>query len=881
MTLGAAIGHVRGRLRAVLGVAGVALVARLSTPAPPPKTAEDIAAMLGRAAGGAVAPDQFIWEPRGGALSDALFGRRVLFIASIPGPDGAPAGDLFRARVRLSRGGRAINVGDLYNLTATPLGDDRDLVARGRYVAFSTAAFGAVQGVTLLDLEGDVADREAKTRRERAQAAIESFLDTGAWRGLGRVEIAFGSPPPQVKLEMGERALVMALGDAALPAALDPATGELNTGDSNAFLAKVQRLPHPVRPFAPFAIEAAKRALGDKPTRAALEAIASMSAPLGRRSDKPASSADPQASAPGTAAVEPPPEAPTLDAASAEAWPPPPIPLQIRPGLQGEGEWTAVASPLLSKPAPADGAAAPAFVEASLRPDPARPQATVRLVAMDMRQLELRVEAGFDEPRPAAGPRGSGRLPSGAAASRVVAAFAGGRPPPPALETNVDASPPGKAPPTSPVGAAPEEVGMVVDHRILVPPKAGAFTTAVAKDGRALLGLWPFGAEAPDWIVSLRQSPLTLVASGAVAARPAGPTADQPLERSALCVTRGGHLVYAWGSGVHASSIARALVLAGCEAGGHLGGAPARSGFAFMKRRSLANGDPPWDVEPLTPAMSLPLDRLSDRSPTEIYYLVTRPEAPTSAPAADSAPWTPDAGAQPPPAWIPAVFSSSAAALGAEIKLTSFAPDRFVWRARAGSREPPRRRIPLPSALEADELSRAVAAISLGSGRRKGGAPRGLSIGGASPYPIRKGAGALIVAEKGLAIVRSDDVPADLAADAVELPLTADEGKLLPEGRRVGSRRVRSAGCLLSDGTLLIATTTFDSEEASTEVLLREGCSRVVALDRGAHPPAFVHRAGTPSPPEPRYEQTVLYAVGAPMRGRAQVFAPNEGQAPP
>src|SRR5688572_17337123 len=100
-TLTRALDHLRGRGRLALGVGVIALFARMGTPPPPEKTVEGIAAMLGREAGGTVLPDQFLWEPRGGVLGDALFGRRVLFIAQMPGPSGTTAGDLFRARVRL------------------------------------------------------------------------------------------------------------------------------------------------------------------------------------------------------------------------------------------------------------------------------------------------------------------------------------------------------------------------------------------------------------------------------------------------------------------------------------------------------------------------------------------------------------------------------------------------------------------------------------------------------------------------------------------------------------------------------------------------------------------------------------------------------------
>jgi hypothetical protein len=74
---------------------------------------------------------------------------------------------------------------------------------------------------------------------------------------------------------------------------------------------------------------------------------------------------------------------------------------------------------------------------------------------------------------------------------------------------------------------------------------------------------------------------------------------------------------------------------------------------------------------------------------------------------------------------------------------------------------------------------------------------------------------------------------------------------------------------VLEDGAFVVATTTFDSDEAATTALLELGCSRVVALDRGSHRDAFLHRAGSQAPPQPRYEATTLFAVEAPLSGRA------------
>ena len=81
--------------------------------------------------------------------------------------------------------------------------------------------------------------------------------------------------------------------------------------------------------------------------------------------------------------------------------------------------------------------------------------------------------------------------------------------------------------------------------------------------------------------------------------------------------------------------------------------------------------------------------------------------------------------------------------------------------------------------------------------------------------------------------------------------------------------RARAAGCVVDDGTFMVANTTFDSDEATTTALVDLGCTRVVAFDRGMHLPAFINRAGASAPIESRYDATVLFAISEEMRGRA------------
>ena len=70
--------------RSPILVAGLALVVRLLYPAPPPRTLEGLAAMLGQSMGGVVLPSDIAWEPSPGVLAELLWGRRVLSWGELP-----------------------------------------------------------------------------------------------------------------------------------------------------------------------------------------------------------------------------------------------------------------------------------------------------------------------------------------------------------------------------------------------------------------------------------------------------------------------------------------------------------------------------------------------------------------------------------------------------------------------------------------------------------------------------------------------------------------------------------------------------------------------------------------------------------------------------
>ncbi len=812
----------------------VALVLGFLRPSPPQRSAEGVASMLGEAAGGEVRPDDFVWEVRGGFFIDAFLGRRVLFLAR---RDASAPADLYRARVRLTRSGRPLRVGELHNLTSSPLGDDRDLVAHGRYAAYVTRAGGKVQGVTLLDLAGEGATREAVTWRERLGASIRGVLATGSPAGIGRTEVTFEALPDDAKVELSDDALVMALGKEGAAAALDLRTFALNAGPKNPFSARALRMPTLARPLGDAVIAAAGELGGPGSARATASVIGLFSRAPGARG---ASAPFPGREVPE--AVQP-----------VDDWPPSAIAPVVKPALPGEGVWAAGGGGATILPG-----APPALYEAAIRPRPDHPEALVRLVAFDLRQLDLRLEAGFAEPRSATGIHGAARLPEGPIAERVVAAFTAG----PAASIATD-------------GAS--NPGFVVNRRAIAPLVPGAAAVVLGHDEGVVLGPWPGGVEAPVGIASVLETPDPLLGGTGAAVIPLdAATAARP--RSALGVLTTGHVVYAESAAADAATIASALRLAGCVYAVHLAAGPAPVGFAYLHLAAASGGanERAWEATPLAAGLSLEPSRLASGSPNGFFYAVARdlrPRAPLPAGEAAAKGWAADGGSQPAPAWIPSMHMAVVSSLGANVHVTTVAPGRTLFRLRSGSKEPSTKTsAALPGALSDGEQARALAVVSLGSARRRGA--RGLAIEGAVGFPFRGEASGVLVIDKGrpqIAAAAGFALPD--GADATELPLTADDGKLRPEAREVGSMRIRAAACVLTDGTFAMASTTFDSDEAATAALIDLGCSRIVALDRGAHASFFLHRAGTEPAPAARYETTVLDLVDAPMGGRAKRFA--------
>jgi len=826
-----------------------------------------LVAALGHAAGGPggdarVLGDDVRWAPSEGVIADATVGRWVLFLARSAGED---TRDVWRARARVSPEGDVIQLLGAHDLTNTPLGDDHGLVVKGSHAAFVTRAYGQEQSVTAFDLIGEGSQNRTEKPADRVMASITNWQQTGSLDGVGRVDVTLESPATSAGLVLGDAALSIALydGNARSPsrnASLDLERGEIVTPVPGLRADASMHLP---KRFSHWAVDTLRAVswIGPAPI-AWLEDEALTARDSYRRATFHAAGGEDQVIATPDA---PPPVLDTSQASVDEAhWPPPPITAIWKEPEQGEGEWVVPDIPWMRKVPGVDADSPSPLYRTFVRPDEERPYAKVLLVAMDLRQLDLDMEAGVEDPEPLTGPHGTGRIPRDPDVyRRVLAAFNG------AFKTEHG------------------HYGMMVHKRVLLPPVPGSATVIVLNDGRVGFGTW--GADrkvggvvgvADTDIVSFRQNLEALVDRGQI--NPTGrnlwgftlPGKGAQTERSGLCVTTSGHLLYSWGDDVSATSLARAMKMAGCDYGMHLDMNPYHTGFLFTAIDDLAGKK--YRSQLLTTSMSIPTERYIQYAPKDFFYVMVHDPTP---PGLDGgSPWEADGGAQPPPRWMPGVWTAHVDGPQGSVELVDVEPGRATWRERAGSAESPAA-TPLRD-LESEEARRVLLAAGAGVALDK--RPRGLATDGRLAVPLQGGpsSGALVVSSEGrLSMVRADDAPAvDAHGDLLELPIILWEGAATPVA--TGPVVMRSAIGITPSGRVLLARGSFGSPLPLAEALGRAGCTRALALDRGSRATGFVDRAGASKPPRARYDEAVVYAVASPMRPRGFRFDPATPVAP-
>ena len=834
-------------------VALLATVAHGSAPKPPERSVEGLAQLLSGAIGGAVKPDEIIWEKSPGIIAELVLGRRVLFLGGVhPGS----ARDLYRARVRVTLDGQPLSVGALRNVTDTPVGDDAALEARGDRATFATLAFGRIQGLSVLDLTGIRPSDRPESLVDRVLLAINSYQDTGSFSGLGRTNIVLDQPAQTAKLTLNPPSLDIDFGESR-GLHYETELRSLHALDGGEpYAARVVPEVHVPKPVLLWLVDTVRAEVGPEPIAWLENKVFGAKDSLKRASfalltSKKASALKAASSEQVVAKV--------LDASdfehAADSWPPPSVPSIWKDPKPGEGEWTPVTYAFLkSMRGLPDGAKPPAyFYRTVIRPDPDRPYSELVLVAMDMRQLELGMQAGYEDPKPTTGSPGEGHLPQDPAVySRVVGTFNG------AFKTQHGA------------------YGMMVNRRVLLPPVKGGATVVVTNSSAVGLGSWPPSDEIPANILSFRQNLDPLVEDGV--ANPTGRRlwgwqiegTSVMTQRTALCVTAAGHLYYAWGEEIDGPTLGKALRQAGCSYAMHLDMNPAHAGFVYTDVVNPKKAE--YHLKLADDRMTIPPEKFVRWSAKDFFYITVRDATPHDA---SEVSWAVDNGTQATPTWLPGVYSSQLTLGSVQVDLTSFEPGHVEFRFRAGTREPVASTAPgLKTSLDDATEHRVVAAIGLGHTTET--TRYGFAFGAASTIPLRSGYATLVLSPNATARIEAPGVTPTLAADeeAVQLPLLVENGKLEPRARERGDLRRRAALCITPTERLIVASALHDTSDTLAAALLRVGCTRIVELDRGSHHPAFLHRAGTATPPVASYETSVLYALGRPMQALAFRWKP-------
>jgi hypothetical protein len=848
-----------------------------------------LASLLGEATNAVVEPNDLRWEPSHGVAADLLVGRFVLFLGSAT--KGAPR-DVYRARVRLSPEGRPLGVAATYNLTSTPLGDDHALVVSGERAAYATWSYGKEQAITALDLAGEGAQSQASKTMDKAMVWLTNVQQTGTGDGIGRIDVTLEQPAFRVGLALAPGADSLAIDLADEERALQPTRrvrldlkkGELAEPAAPGLRADAgKHLPKRLVHWAVDSVRAVSW-IGPAPI-AWLEEQAFAARDTAKQTLFKVRSGSKDTLAKDTADVP----AAVLDTSQASAdlghWPPPAVRSMWKTPDPGEGEWTVPKQSWVKHlPAPATGEAPPSpFYETFVRPDEERPYAKVLLVAMDMRQLDVGMEAGSEDPKPLTGSPGTGRIPRDPQVyQRVAAAFNGG------FKTEHG------------------NYGMMLNKRVLLPPVAGAATVILTKDGHVGMGSWGSNTNvggihdvATSDIVSFRQNldplldndkvnPLNRWQWGFVL-----PGTSMQTERSGICVTNAGHMMYAWGDDTSATSLGKAMKMAGCVYGMHLDMNPHHTGFMYTNINEFKGKQ--YKSELLTKEMEIDTDRYLLYAPKDFFFMMLHDPKPTV--LSEDVGWEPDPGVQPAPSWMAGLWHGKSGS----VELLDIEPGRASFRARAGTKEPDPSRVerrerrkdndddkddapvakaspPRGTELNADDGRRVLFALTLGTSESRH--PRGLAVDGQSAIPMTSDSalGVLLVSEDGaISIVPSKSGAAiPPKGDAVELPLLLDEGTPL---HAPSHATAPVALGITPTGRVLVARGAGVDE--LTGALKKGGCTRAVLLDRGAGNHGAMFRAGTPAPPRSRYDDTTLYAMGRPLLPRGFRFEATNPVEPP
>lgn len=776
--------------------------------------------------------DQIVWEPARSWPSELLFGRPLLFLGN---RTGEPT-ELMRAFVRLSPEGKPLHVGAVRNLSQTDLAAEDDLVGDERIAVVRSRDEAGPHTLTVLGLAGDV-PAAAGGLLGRIQLAISRFLEDGSLSGLARSHLVLPEGTRSVHLKRQEEALIIEL-------------------DQHKRSIPLEQL------FNPEAVLEVAPGIQIEPRRGAPLPWIHWSADVGRRLFGPGAIAwlegrffsakdalsraryavthdTENVGAPPTPRPLPPPE--RADAAPRLPFPPAPIASPWPRAQPDEGTWQVAGRDFFREAKNFDAEVeAPLFYQTFIRPDPERPYARHHLVVMDMTRLELGIRAGYEDPRPRTGSPGSGHVPREPEVfRRIVATFNG------AFKVTHGA------------------YGMRAEGRTLIPPVPGAATVLVDPRGRVGIGTYRPEEGANEQLVAsaieLRQNLDPLLSGGELL--PTGRTnwgdhiygSGVASERSGLCVTSSGHLVYAWSEEATARSLARAMQMAGCTAGMHLDMNPGHCAFTFNDVSSfdplVARG------AVLHPGMQVNATRYIRWSPKDFFYVARRSETPTGPGAAEynweALDWGKKEGTA-------ALARGRRAIAQLELEVLRLDLSRVDLGAAPGDED--------GGSAEPDPSADGFWML----GHATPGSRPGLSVANTWFRPFDRSFASLVLETSQEPRLLPPGAPIEAGAGraVIQLPLLARDGELTAAARRLTGRRLHGALCLDERGHLYSGSVTHDSPAPVVLALLELGCRDIVEMDRGSHSPAVVQLEPLTGPSA----GTALTATVRPARAHAYEF---------
>lgn len=472
--------------------------------------------------------------------------------------------DIYVASAVLDAQGRVAGLGVPHNLTRSASVDDIDAMQLGDHVLFRSELQGDVVALEVLDLRGEAELDGSFT--ERTRRAVTNWQQTGRRDGVGRRRYRLDPPAGRVDVRIEGERFAIAVDGAEVQ--LDPAREKPIRGAEH-LSAAIER-PAVVAALVPWTVNTVRAWVGPEPIEWLEHHVFGVRDQL-QQAYHAVNQADHEAEvAEELALVSAAPQrierlsVPDPDS----GWPPAALPASQQPPVKGEGVWRALVDDPFVRQLP-DGS--PVFYQTFLRADPQRVYNRIYLTAWDPRQLQLHIVSGTEEPLSATGETGPGIIPRDPKTlGRLVAAFNGG------------------------FQAMHGEFGMMADDQVYLPPKPWAATVAVFEDGRVGMGSWPGPegrerlrgynearavAQIPSDMLSMRQNLTSLVEDGVYnpwqrwwwGAAPKQEGAGQTLtQRSALCLTDQGFMVYAWGDSASPDSLGAALVAARCKRAVHL-----------------------------------------------------------------------------------------------------------------------------------------------------------------------------------------------------------------------------------------------------------------------------------------------------------------------